>query len=231
MSNIDYGKYKEMVLVGARAIYKNGLVQFGEGNVSVRVKKTDEFFITPSQNDYESLTVDDIVHMKFDGTQLSSGRPTSSEYRLHVAIYQARKKVNCVIHTHSPYAAMLSIIKDFKEIPVIFEEQVIFLGGPIKKAEYAQSGSDELGEAALKAMAGTNACLLTNHSVVACGRDVQKTIKAVNLVEKIAKIYWGALLTGKAISTVPEDKLLKFQDYFKGLFSTSRKRNKKNTST
>ncbi len=210
--------YRQQVFDGAKAIYENGLVQFGEGNVSVRVKKTDEFFTTPSQNDYETLKPEEIVHMKFDGTQISKGRPTSSEYRLHVAIYQARPKVNCVIHTHSPYASMLSVAK--KEIPVIFEEMVTFLGGPIRLAVYALAGTDELAKNALEAMGTGNVCLLTNHGLVACGRDVQKTIKAALLAEKMAQIYIGANLLGH-VEIVPDKALPKFLEYFKGLASTT----------
>ncbi len=211
-------EYRKLVVEGAKAIYENGLVQFGEGNVSVRVKKVDEFFTTPSQNDYETFKPEEVVYMKFDGTQISKGRPTSSEYRLHVAIYQARPKVNCVIHTHSPYASMLSVAK--KEIPVIFEEMVIFLGGPIRLAKYAQSGTDELGKNAVEAMGDGNVCLLTNHGIVACGRDMPKTIKAALLVEKMAQIYMGANLLGH-VEIVPDQSLPKFLDYFKGLNSTT----------
>ncbi|OLS13108.1 MAG: L-fuculose-phosphate aldolase [Promethearchaeota archaeon CR_4] len=218
MDPAEDANYRRQVVDGAKPIYENGLVQFGEGNVSVRVKKADEFFTTPSQNDYETFNVEDVVYMKFDGTQLSKGRPASSEYRLHVAIYQARSKVNCVIHTHSPYASMLSVAK--MEIPVLFEEMVIFLGGPIRLAKYAQSGTDELGKNALEAMGEGNVCLLTNHGIVACGRDVQKTIKAALLVEKMAQIYVGANLLGH-VEVVPEASLPKFLEYFKGLSSTT----------
>jgi len=197
-------------------------VQFGEGNVSIRVKKTDELYITPSQNDYATMTVDDVVHMKMDGTPISQGKPVSTEYRLHVAIYEARPKVNCVIHTHSPYAGMLSVTN--QEIPVIFEEMVLFLGGPVRLAKYGKSGTDELGQNALEAMGDMNTCLLTNHAVVACGRDMQKTIKSASLVEKMAMIYWGAQQIG-TVETVPEDRIEKLQEQFKGLFSTvSRKK-------
>ncbi len=224
MSQEDYTDYEEQVLKGAKAIYEAGLVQFGEGNVSIRVKKGDEFFITPSQNDYASMTVDDVVHMKFDGTQLSKGKPTSSEYKLHVAIYQARPKVNCVIHAHAPYAAMLSITNT--ELPVIFEEMVIFLGpGPVKVAMYGAAGSDDLGKNAIEAMGEKNVCLLTNHSIVGCGRDLEKTLKTVNLVEKMAMIYVGALQLGK-IETLSDDKVGKFAEYFKGLYSTVSKKKK-----
>ena len=112
---------------------------------------------------------------------------------------------------------MLSVAK--KDLPVIFEEMVIFVGGPVLLAEYAPSGSDELGQNVLAAMGETNACLLTNHGVVACGREIKGAVKAATLVEKMAKIYWGALLAGHA-EIVPEENYGKFLDYFKGLAST-----------
>ena len=222
MNESPNDEYRALVLKGAKAIFNSGLVQFGEGNVSVRVKKSDEFFITPSQNDYETMTIDDVVHMKMDGTQLSAGKPTSSEYKLHVAIYEARPKVKCVIHTHSPYAGMLAVAK--KELPVIFEEMVIFLGpGPVKVATYGQSGSDDLGKAVIEAMGDKNTCLMTNHAVVACGKDLEKTLKTVNLVEKMAMIYHGALQLGH-VEVLPDEQVKKFADYFNGLFKTAPKR-------
>ncbi|MHA1684066.1 MAG: class II aldolase/adducin family protein [Promethearchaeota archaeon] len=226
MESDEYGTYRKLVVQGSKSIFNAGLVQFGEGNVSIRVKRKDEIFITPSQNDYESLTTDDVVHLQMDGTQLSKGRPTSSEYKLHTTIYRARKKVNCVIHTHAPYAAMLSITG--KELPPIFEEMLIFIGGSVKIARYSPSGNDELGEVALEAMGDINCCLLTNHSMVACGRDLEKTLKTINLLEKMSRIYYGALLLGEEISIIPEEHQKKFKDYFKGLYSTApiRKRKK-----
>ena len=215
---------KELVVKGAKAIYEADLVQFGEGNVSVRKKRSDEFCITPSQNDYSTMTIEDVVHMNMDGTQLSDGRPTSSEYKLHAAIYQARKKVCCVIHTHAPYAGILSVAK--KELPVIFEEMVIFLGpGPVKVADYAQSGTDELGKNALEAMGDKNVCFLTNHSLVACGQDLEKTLKTVKLTEKMAQIYCGALQLGN-VETLPDEMVKKFAGYFSGLYKTAPRKKK-----
>jgi L-ribulose-5-phosphate 4-epimerase len=123
----DLENLRQLVVDGSKHIYQAGLVQFGEGNVSVRIPGTDELLISPTMNDYENMSTADVVHLKFDGTQICSGKKASSEYRLHVGLYQARPLVQCVIHTHSPYASMFSIAR--KPIPVIYEEMVIFLGG------------------------------------------------------------------------------------------------------
>ena len=212
---------KQQILDAAKEIYAAKLVEFGEGNVSMRVRKKEEILITPTQNDYATMTKDDIAHMQFDGKQLNRSRPASSEYRLHVAIYKARPKVTCIIHTHSHYGSMLAMVG--KKIPVLVEEQVTFLGGEVNVAQFGASGTEDLGAKALEAMGDTNAVILTNHGTLVCGKDVKLTVKAANLVEKMAKIYWGALQLGD-VSIIPRDKLDKFYEMFDMIAATYAKK-------
>ncbi len=217
--------YRRQVWTAAKDIYNAGLVSFGEGNVSMRVGKKEECFMTPTQNDYATLTPEEIVYMGFDGAQYSQGRPASSEYRLHVTLYQARPKLKCVIHTHSPYAAMLSVMK--KKIPVLLEEMLVFLGGEVQVAEYGQAGTDQLGKNAINAMGETNAVLMTNHAVVVCGKDMPTAVRNARLVEKMALIYWGALM-GNSVHSIDPQYWPKFQEYYRSLYSTASKKTNEN---
>ncbi|MEE9586210.1 MAG: class II aldolase/adducin family protein, partial [Nitrososphaerales archaeon] len=165
----------------------------------------------PTFNRYETMTKDDVVHLKFDGAQLSRGRHASTEYRLHVAIYRARPKARCVIHTHSPYAAMLSVVR--RKIPILMEEMVLLLGGAVEVSEFGIAHTDDVGENALKALGTTNAVLLANHGVLVCGRTVEYAVKTAELVEKMAWIYWGSSQIGEPviISEKAHSKLI--EDY------------------
>ncbi len=216
-------EYRQSVWKGAKTIFAANLVDFGEGNVSMRVRKRDEMFITPTQNDYATLQPEDLVHLTFEGTQLSKGRPASSEYRLHAAVYRARKKAKCVIHTHSVYACILAAAK--QKIPVLLEEMLFFLGGEIQVAEYGQAWTDAIGEQALKAMGDTNGVLMTNHGVLVCGKDMRSTVKNAKLVEKLAQIYWGAAQLGP-VQTVDEKYWPKFLELYKGMSSTAPRKKK-----
>ena len=187
---------------GAKAIFSKGLVDVGEGNVSVRIPKKQELLITPTFNLYETMKKEDVVHLKFDGTQLSKGKRASSEYRLHVAIYKARPKAQCVIHTHSPYATMLSVARI--KIPILLEEMVVFLGGEVNVSEFGRAHTDEMGEKPLMALSTTNAVLLANHGVLVCGRTVKHAIKMAELVEKMAKIFWGSSQIGEPVNISKE---------------------------
>jgi len=205
------------VVKGSITIFKKGLVQAGEGNVSIRIPGKDEMFITPSFNRYENLRKGDIVHMKFDGELLKKGRKPSSEYKLHVAVYQARSKVSAVIHTHSPHATMMSAAR--KKIPVIIEEQVIFLGGFVNISEFAPAHTEDFSKNALKALGTRNGTLMANHGVLVCGRTMDHAIKMAELVEKLAWIYHGATILGGAIA-ISEKSCPMFIEEFEEQFST-----------
>ncbi|MFX1388903.1 MAG: class II aldolase/adducin family protein [Promethearchaeota archaeon] len=212
------------VVRGAKAIFKKGLVETGEGNVSMRNAKKEELFITPSFNQYETLKPNEVVHLNFEGAALSAGKLPSTEAKMHIAIYKSRPKVQAIIHTHSPFATMLSITR--KKIPIIMEEMYIFLGGSVDVSEFGEAHTIEIGDVALKALGIKNAALLANHGVIVCGKSLDHAIKFAELVEKLAKIYWGALQIGEP-NIVSNKHLERFQKLFESLFANfPRGRNK-----
>ena len=215
------------VVEGAKAIFVKGLVEAGEGNVSIRNGKREELFITPSFNQYSTLIKDEIVHMNFDGTALSSGKLPSTETKMHIAIYKSRPKVQAVIHTHSEYATMLSVAH--KSIPIIMEEMYIFLGGTVDVSDFGKAHTEEIGQTALNTLAKKNAALLANHGVIVCGKSMDHAVKFAELVEKLAKIYWGTLQIGepKVIST---EHLERFQKLHDSLFANYPRSKKKRIS-
>jgi len=195
MSLTKEDKLRKLVVQGAKIIYSKGLVEVGEGNVSVRNGKKEELFITPSFNQYISLVENEVVHMNFEGEALSAGKLPSTEVKMHTAIYESRPKVAAVIHTHSTYATILSTVH--KSIPILMEEMYIFLGGSIEVSDPGEAHTEEMGQVALKALGKKNAALLANHGVIVCGKSIDHAVKFAELVEKLAKVYWGALQIGE----------------------------------
>jgi L-fuculose-phosphate aldolase len=187
-------KLVQDVVRGAKAIFNKKLVEVGEGNVSVRYPKKEELFITKSFNTYERMTNDDVSHLMFDGTIIKGNKSPSKEFQLHIALFKSRPKAQCVIHTHSYYATILSVCR--KKIPILMEEMILFLGGEVSVSKFGLAHTNEIGKVALDAMGFTNAVLLANHGALVCGRTVDHAVKIAEIVEKMALIYWGALLIG-----------------------------------
>jgi L-fuculose-phosphate aldolase len=216
MSLTKEDQLRMQVVDGAKAIFNKGLVEAGEGNVSVRNGKKEELFITPSFNQYTTLKKDEVVHLSFDGTPLSTGKLPSTEVKMHVAIYKSRPKVQSVIHTHSTFASMFSTTR--KKIPIIMEEMYIFLGGTIDISDFGEAHGEEVGQVALKALGTKNAALLANHGVIVCGKSIDQAVKFAELVEKLAKIYWGALQIGEP-KTFSVKNLERFENLYESLFA------------
>ncbi|MBY9006622.1 MAG: class II aldolase/adducin family protein [Candidatus Lokiarchaeota archaeon] len=201
----------------AKLIYEKGLIDAWEGNISIRNEEKEEFFITPSQNNYINLTEDKIVHMDLQGRIISKGKKPSSESKMHSLIYRNRIKVHCIIHTHSLYSTLLSIVH--KKIPIIMEEQIILLGGSIDISEFKVAHTEEIGNAALIALGNKNAALLANHGTIVCGKTVEHAIKFAELTEKLAKIYWGALQIGEPHILLEKDYKDFIEDFKKNFSS------------
>jgi L-fuculose-phosphate aldolase len=162
------------------------------------------------------LTAGDIQIVDFNGQKVEGNLRPSMETTLHIGIYRARNNINAIIHTHSVYASAVSVIG--RDIPPILDDQVAFLGGEIKLARYASSGSREQVVNVTSALGDRNGVLLANHGAIGAGRTVRDAFTNCELIEKTARIYLLALYTGEVnqlpVEAIKAEKALydKIQD-------------------
>jgi len=210
---------KKIVLEAAQRMSEKGFVVGTAGNVSMRVKEakgSELMLITPTSRYYDSISVDDIVVVDFEGKHIEGEFSPSVETMLHLGVYKARKKVNAVIHCHPIFGSAIAVAG--MEIPPIVDDQVTYLGGGIKIAEYALSGSQDLVANALSALGPRNAVLLANHGAVCVGKDLREAFTNCEMLEKTAKIYICVLSIGK-LAPIPAEALevqRAFFDYVQG---------------
>jgi len=200
----QWQREKEQVLETARKMLAEGLVVGTAGNVSLRLppyEGREILAITPHHIYYDLMTPDDIVIIDFEGEPLEGDIP-SAEAMLHISIYQARSKVKAVIHTHSVFASALAVAG--QSLPAILDEQVTYIGGEVRLAKYAISGSQELADNAIQALGQRSAVLLPNHGMAGVGRSLREALTVCQLVERTAQIYLLAQNLGGAIPLPPE---------------------------
>ncbi len=214
---VKWKEEREQIINAGLRLVEKGLVVGTAGNISQRLKQDsspDLIVITPTSRYYDTLSVGDILVVDFSGAVVDGDLKPSSEVRLHIAIYQARQDVNAVIHTHSTYASAASSAE--LEIPVILEEEAISLGGTIRTAEYARTGTPELAENAVEALEDRNAVLLAHHGVVGVGATIRQALDACEMVEKAAQMYFLILTTGR-INPLSDEKIQALKIAFKNL--------------
>ncbi|MGP1494524.1 MAG: class II aldolase/adducin family protein [Streptobacillus sp.] len=189
---------KEMIVEAGRKMYNTGLVAGTSGNISMRnPDKEDSFFITPSSMAYDQIQEHDIVEINSKGEPYIKGLRPSSEWQMHVCVYERFKKYNAIVHTHSTFATSFAVTHE--DIPLILIEMRPYLGGDLHVAPYRPAGSKELGEVILPYLEDRNSCLLANHGTISCGETLEDAFMAAEYVEDAAKIYYYAKTSGTPV--------------------------------
>jgi L-ribulose-5-phosphate 4-epimerase len=210
-------KEKRLVLETARLMSDRGLVTGTSGNVSMRLTPDNGrelLAITPTSRYYDKLTPEDIPVIDFEAEPVEGDLAPSSESMLHIKLYQIRKDIGAVIHTHAVYSSALAVAH--LPVPPILDDQVTVIGGEVKIAEYASSGSDELVENVATAIGDRNGVLMMNHGMLAAGKDLREAFTVCETLEKTSRIYYMCLTLGK-VHLLSDEAIEAGQAYFKML--------------
>lgn len=194
---------EDAVLDAAKDMLRRGLVEGTAGNISAR-REDGNIVITPSSVDYADMVLDDLVLVDSEGAVLTAkdGRSPSTEMSLHLACYRAFDDIGSVIHSHPVWATMFAVAR--QSIPACVDEFAVYCGGEIRCAEYAASGSPDVGDNAVKALQDRAAALIANHGLVAVGPRPDKVLHVTALVERTAQIAWGARALGGPVP-IPDE--------------------------
>jgi L-fuculose-phosphate aldolase len=200
----------EQIVAAAQELLAKGLVEGTSGNISARMENGN-VALTPSSLDYRVMTVDDICVVDPSGEQVSGTRGPTSEKYLHMAVMNAYEDIAVCIHSHAVHATMFAVAH--QDVPSCIDEFTVYLGGDIRCTEYAPSGSPDLAEQVVKALDSRGAALIANHGMVAVGTTMEKAMHNTALVERSAKIIWGAKQLG-GIFPLPEKVNEQFASYY-----------------
>lgn len=199
------------VLEAAREMDRAGLTEGTAGNISARTS-ANEVVLTPTALDYERMTVNDLVVTDLEGRVLSGQREPTTEWQLHLACLRRHRDIAAVVHTHAIHASMFAA--NHEVIPSVIEEVDLYVGGEIRVAAYHPTGSQALGDAVADLLEDRGAALLANHGLVAVAQTPREALQITRLVERTAKIIWGAKTMGEPIP-LPEAARQRFAAFYR----------------
>jgi L-fuculose-phosphate aldolase len=188
------------VLAAAKDMLRLNLTAGTSGNVSGRLED-GSVVITPSSIDYEEMTLADLVVIDAAGEVVEGTRSPSSEKLVHLACYKRFPEVVSVIHAHPVYASMFAVAR--QPIPSAIDEFAVYVGGDVPVADYAMTGSPELGENVADRLGDVGSALLANHGTVTISDSPAKAIHQLGVVERAAQIVWGARVLGGEAALPP----------------------------
>ena len=170
--------------------------------------------ITPTGMGAE-MTAPDLPFVDWDGTTRGRWKP-SSEWHFHEAVYKARPDVQAVVHTHSANATALACLR--RPLPAFHYMVAVAGGDSVPLVPYFTFGTEALSAAVVHAMADRDACLLSNHGLVAAGASMTQALKVVEEIESLCGMYLQALAVGEPALLSAEqmaEVIEKFRSYGK----------------
>ncbi len=209
-TNLIKTEYKQKIVDAGNLMVSLGLTVGTWGNISVRDTETGLIYIKPSGMPYNQITVDDVVVMNSAMEVVDGHRKPSIEFHFHIAIMNARKDVNAVIHTHPIYSSAFAATR--QDIPGISEDFVQIVGDKVINCKYALPGTPELGHNVVEALADRNAVMIPNHGTVSVGSDIDAALKICHVVEKSAHVYILAKILGEP-QVISDEDMDAMQDF------------------
>ena len=192
---------KEQVIQITNELFSMGLLTPTGGNVSALGADPELYWITPSQMFKGSLSEDDLVCIRPDGTCVVGTNKPSVEYQMHWKSYGVRPDATAAVHTHSPAATAFGITN--QTFPPI-NTDAIFLADT-KIVPWFMPGSAELAEAVGEALKLSRGAILQCHGLMAVGKTMRDAATRAMMIEETAKLVLYTQQFGGTVTLLPPE--------------------------
>lgn len=205
--NTEAIKYKKLIIELGKKLYAKGLCDGTSGNISQRLD--NGCLVTCTGTNLGNLGMDDIVFAPFEKTSNVRyyKRPTS-EFFMHVALYQKRPDIKAIVHAHPPYSTAFGIARVSLNPPSMPE--VMLQLGEIPIVEYAMPSTEELAYKIASEAANCNGLLMANHGSVTLGKNLEEAYYRMETLESYAKVVYLAKQLGR-VCHISEEEMNKLK--------------------
>ncbi len=195
MSTVE-GLLREQAVAAVRRLDAMGMNRGSTGNLSHRFAHAGQpgMLITPTGMGADDLRPADLVWLGEGGAVHGAWQP-SSEWHFHRAVYRARPDLNAIVHTHSVHATALACLR--RGLPAFHYMVAVAGGDSVPLTPYFTFGSEALSDAVADAMRDRDACLMSNHGLVAAGATLARAMKVAQEIESLCEVYLKALAVGE----------------------------------
>ena len=136
-----------------------------------------------------------------------------SEVFIHTEIYKTRSDVNCVVHSHPPYATAFGSLRQPLR-PISHEGSIFHDGLPLFDKTTALIRTPEWGKEVAKTLGQCRGVLMKNHGSTVVGQSIQEATLYAVFLEKAARIQLLATASGEPSWTSDEEAKLKYEQIY-----------------
>lgn len=204
---------KKDVCEANKVLVKHHLVKWTSGNVSFRIPQENVVIIKPSGVHFADLSSDQMVVVDLNGNVLEGDLLPSVDTASHLYVYKNRKDINCIVHTHSPFATSFAIRG--MEITSYTTTAANVFGEKVPCSSFAAIGEEEIGKQIVENIGDSSAILLRNHGVFTIGESIEKALKSAVILEEIAEYSHYALLHDSGLKPLDSKIIEDCQKFYK----------------
>lgn len=190
---MKYERIRKIVLEAILDAVNQGLIKGTSGNIALRDDEDDVVAITPSGIAYSTMKAEDIAIVDMNGKWLDGPYKPSSEVPMHTAVMRARPDVKATVHTHAMFATIMAMGDG--EIKATTPPQCEFV--PVRVVPFTMPGSNDVADKVVEALGKEGrSCLIKNHGMFCCGKDMKAAMSATIYTEEMAITEYYARLLG-----------------------------------
>ena len=188
---MSLSEIKEYICEIGERMYNSGFVAANDGNISVLTKDND-VIVTPTGISKGFMKPEMMVKINKNGTIVEENEYNpSSEYKMHLKVYDKNNEVGAVVHAHPPYATAFAVAgKPLKE--KILPEAIVSLG-TVPIAKYGTPSTNEVPKSIEKFLKDYNAVLLENHGALTWGENLKEAYYRMETLEFYAQILYHTM--------------------------------------
>ena len=184
------------------------------GHVSVRIPGQNRILMKPHSFGFEEIRPQHIIAVDIEtGKKVEGKHERHSEVFIHTEIMKARPDVNCVVHSHPPYATALGALGQ-RLRPISHEGNIFYEGLPTFDYTTALIRTPELGVEVAKSMGQCRGMLMKNHGSTVVGESIEVATLYAIFLEKAARIQLIATASGDPSWTSDEEAAVKYEQIY-----------------
>ncbi len=163
------------------------------------------FLVNPQGLHWSEVRPADLVVLDAHGRKISGNydvEPTA--FFIHAALHRGKPGARCVLHTHMPYAAALTVVQGGR-LEWAHQNSLRFHGRVAYDETYNGLALDEAEGGRMCAMLGNaDVIFLANHGVIVTGRDIELAFDDLYYLERACMVQVLGAATGRPLRIVPE---------------------------
>jgi L-fuculose-phosphate aldolase len=193
---MTHGELRQRLAIAGKILAAEGQGDFTRGHISARLPDDPALFLMkPHSVGLDEIAAENLLTIGLDGEVVAGQGRRHSEVYIHSEVYKARGDVNCVLHTHPPYAVALSAtgrpMRAYSQPGALFCEALGVYDGAISLIR-----SPAMGARVAQALGAHRAALLKNHGIVAAAATIEECVVTALMLENAAKVQMIAEAAG-----------------------------------